>query len=355
MTSNMHGHLRDNFEMLLMTVGHAKRYSYYYTAMGNFPTYPTITPERCAEHYRKIIRLANNISHFHPNVPWYLNPGVTPEDAIIGFETNAFCASKFFPIGVTTNSDYGINPWNIEQLYPVYKVHAEKERPALFHGMLSHDKNGNKIDWFDQVEEFIYHILMPLLKKIPKLPVVLEHITTEKEVEFVKECQRNGYLVSATVAPQYLIHDRNWLFEGGMNPINYSIPPLQRNRDRLALIEFVTSGYGFRGNDSAPHDVKAKSKPCNCPGGIFSDADGIDILVYYEVFKQADALDKFENFMSLAGPKFYGLPEVPKHMTTQIVEEEWTVPDFYEYGTAGKVIPLLAGEILPYKVVPQQM
>jgi dihydroorotase len=341
----MHGHLRLN-EMLAFTAPVAARYNYYYTAMGNHKGWPTSTPE-CALEYKEMIR--QQAPDLQVNVPCFIQENADPEMIRHGYESGAWIASKFYPRGVTTNSDDGVRPFQMHTLYPAYEMHAELGMLALFHGMSPHDPLGRDVHLFDQEKRFIERI-GELLARVPRLKVVYEHITTREAASFVKWCQKNGYQVEATVAPQYLLHSTNWLFAGGMNPGNYSIPPLQSELDQEALIEFVTKGYGFRGNDSAPHDERAKMQYVGCAGGIYSDIEGLDLIAYFSVFETAKALDLYENFVALKGPYFYGLKPAPEELSMTIIEEEWTVSDYYSY-SEGRVRSIFAGEKLNRKVL----
>lgn len=50
----------------------------------------------------------------------------------------------------------------------------------------------------------------PLVEKLPKLKVVMEHITTSEAVAFVTAAPAN---VAATITPQHLLYNRNAIFQ----------------------------------------------------------------------------------------------------------------------------------------------
>ena len=85
------------------------------------------------------------------------------------------------------------------------------------------------------------------------------------------------------------------------------MPILKREEHRLALRKLVTSGFEriFLGTDSAPHTNDMKESHCGC-AGIFNAPTALSS--YMQVFDEENACDKFENFASINGPKFYGLP-----------------------------------------------
>ena len=69
-----------------------------------------------------------------------------------------------------------------------------------------------EVDMFDREAVFIQTVLEPLLAQVPGLRVVLEHITTEQAVNFVRSAPDN---VAATVTPQHMLYNRNALFQVG--------------------------------------------------------------------------------------------------------------------------------------------
>lgn len=44
------------------------------------------------------------------------------------------------------------------------------------------------VDTFDREKVFIERILLPLVQKLPRLKVVMEHITTMDAVRFIESC-----------------------------------------------------------------------------------------------------------------------------------------------------------------------
>ncbi len=52
--------------------------------------------------------------------------------------------------------------------------------------------------------------VQPLVTTLPKLKVVMEHITTSEAVAFVTAAPAN---VAATITPQHLLYNRNAIFQ----------------------------------------------------------------------------------------------------------------------------------------------
>ena len=97
------------------------------------------------------------------------------------------------------------------------------------------------------------------------------------------------------------------MFAGGLRPHAYCLPVVKREEHRLALRKAATSGSAkyFLGTDTAPHAQSAKEADCGC-AGIFNAPFALES--YAAVFDEEAALDRFEAFASLNGPRFYGLP-----------------------------------------------
>jgi dihydroorotase (homodimeric type) len=122
-----------------------------------------------------------------------------------------------------------------------------------------------EVDIFDREAAYIERNLRPLVKAIPELKVVMEHVTTRDAVEFVKACGAN---VAATITAHHLLYNRNRIFLGGLNPHYYCLPVLKAEEHRKALVAAAASGSPkfFAGTDSAPHVRGAKETGCGCAG-----------------------------------------------------------------------------------------
>jgi dihydroorotase len=204
--------------------------------------------------------------------------------------------------------------------------------PLLIHGEVT-DSN---IDVFDREKVFIERTLAPLTHALPRLKVVLEHITTADSVEFVRAAGPN---VAATITVHHLLLNRNALFQGGIRPHHYCLPVLKREEHRRALVDAATSGSPkfFLGTDSAPHARHTKEADCGC-AGVYTAHAAIEL--YAEVFDAAGALDRLEGFASLHGPDFYGLPRNQDHVSLE--RRAWRVPPELPYGSE-RLVPLRAG------------
>ncbi|MGJ3231511.1 MAG: dihydroorotase [Oceanicaulis sp.] len=291
-----HVHLRDG-EMLKLVAPYTARQFRRAIVMPNLV--PPITTVAQAAEYRDRIRAAvGPDSDFEPLMTAYLTDTIDAEELARGHAEGVFTAAKLYPAGATTNSASGVT--DVNNVYPVFERMAEIGMPLLIHGeVVSPD-----IDIFDREKVFIDRILSKIVETFPTLKIVLEHITTEDSVEFVKAAPSN---VAATITAHHLRIDRNDMLVGGIRPHMYCLPVAKRAKHKHALRQIITTGSEkfFLGTDTAPHERHAKESACGC-AGIFSAPVALES--YAKTFEEMDALDKLEGFASLHGPRFYGLP-----------------------------------------------
>lgn len=237
-------------------------------------------------------------TQFQPLMTLYMTETTEAADVKAGFEAGIVTAVKLYPAGATTNSAAGVK--DLEKIYPVLEVMQEIGMPFLVHGEVV-DPN---VDIFDREAVFIETKLIPLRARFPNLKIVFEHLTTKEGVDYLLACDT---YTAATLTPHHLVINRNAMLVGGIKPHYYCLPVAKREAHRLALRAAATSGDPrfFLGTDSAPHPIHAKETACGC-AGIFNVANALAITA--QVFEQENALDKFESFVSLNGPAFYGLP-----------------------------------------------
>lgn len=331
-----HTHQRDG-EMLGAVVNHTARQFRRAIVMPNLVP-PVITTADAAA-YRDRIRaaLTPENSAFEPLMTCYLTESIDPADMVAGHAEGVLTAAKLYPAGATTNSDSGVR--HVPNIYPVLEAMEKAGMPLLIHGEVTEDH----IDIFDREAVFIDQILTPLIARFPGLKVVFEHITTKNAVEFV---EASGPLVAATVTPQHLHINRNAIFKGGINPHQYCLPVAKREEHRLALRAAVASGNPkfFLGTDTAPHARHAKEAACGC-AGIFNAPFALES--YLAVFEEENAIEHFEGFASLHGPRFYGLPL--NEGTVTLERKETAVPASIGEGDT-LVVPFHAGQTIRWQM-----
>jgi dihydroorotase len=329
-----HLHLRDDAALAAVLPHTAAQFARA-IVMPNLK--PPVTTVAMASAYRQRILAARPPgSLFQPLMTLYLTDQ-TPASEIAAAKHSGFVhGCKLYPAGATTNSDAGVT--DIRRIDGVLEAMDAVGLPLLVHGEVTHAS----VDVFDREARFIDEVLIPLRQRLPSLRLVFEHVTTRAAVEFV----RSAAHVAATLTPQHLLLNRNALFTGGLRPHHYCLPVLKRERDRVALLEAATSGDArfFLGTDSAPHSRTSKESACGC-AGIYSAHAAIEL--YASVFEDAGALDKLENFASVFGAQFYGLPLNSEFITLN--RNSWTVPGRYPFGDE-EIVPFAAGENLRWQL-----
>jgi dihydroorotase len=271
---------------------------------------------------------------FEPLMTLYLTDNTDPEDVAHAHASGIVKAVKYYPAGATTNSDSGVS--DIRKVEGVLETLQAIGMPLLLHGEVTDPE----VDIFDREAVFIDRVLTPLLRRLPQLKVVLEHITTRQAAEFVSQAPAN---VAATITAHHLLYNRNAMFQGGMRPHYYCLPVLKRETHRHALVEAAISGNPkfFLGTDSAPHAKHAKEAACGC-AGIYTAHAALEL--YAEAFELAGALERLEGFASFFGPDFYGLPRNTERVT--LVREANPLAVEHVSG----VLPLRAGETLSWRL-----
>ena len=332
-----HLHLRDG-DALAAVVAHTARQFGRAIVMPNLK--PPVTTTAAAIAYRERILAALPAgSRFDPLMTLYLTDNLDPREIDRARASGVVHGCKLYPAGATTNSDSGVT--DVRRLDAVLERMAQAGVVLQVHGEVTQQH----VDVFDREARFIDEVLAPLCERLPSLRVVFEHITTRAAVEFVQSRERN---VAATLTPQHILMNRNALFQGGMRPHHYCLPVLKRETDRIALLDAATSGDPrfFLGTDSAPHARGAKENACGC-AGIYSAHAALEF--YAEAFESAGRLDRLEDFASVYGARFYGLPPNPDFVT--LARREWTVPDHYTFAADDVLVPLRAGGTLAWQFV----
>lgn len=331
-----HIHLRDG-AALTQTVSDATKQFARAIVMPNLV--PPVTHLEHALAYRK--RILDHVpkgKSFEPLMTLYLTDQTSAAMLQEAKGSGIVYGCKLYPAGATTHSDAGVT--NILQRYPIFETMATLGIPLLIHGEVTRPT----IDVFDREKYFIDEVLIPLQQTFPTLKIVLEHITTQEAVDFVKDTPTQ---VAATITAHHLLLSRNDLFKGGINPHHYCLPIVKRASHQNALIAAATSGNPkfFLGTDSAPHPIHKKETTHGC-AGIYTAHAAIEL--YTEVFEDANALDKLPGFASFYGADFYGLPR--NTTTITLIKEPWEVPKTLPFGKE-VLRPLRAGEKIAWRKV----
>lgn len=341
-----HCHLRDG-AALDTTVAHAAASFYRVICMPNLvPPIKNLDNAQC--YYERIMNALQNSTlsperkaSFAPRMTLYLTDQTTVQDIKEAAASHIVSAVKLYPLGATTNSADGVS--DIKGRYAIFEAMQKYGLPLLTHGEVTHAS----VDIFDREKVFLEQVLSPIVHQFPALKIVCEHITTADAADFVQE-SREG--VAATITPQHLLYNRNHLLVGGVKPHFYCLPILKRASHQERLLQVATSGNPkfFLGTDSAPHATHTKEAACGCAGCYTAPHA---LLLYATAFDSVHALDKLENFASVFGARFYGLPI--SSSTVSLVKKPYLVPAHYPYPN-GTLTPLLANETVPWSYAEQQ-
>lgn len=330
-----HVHLRDDEVLRGVAVFTARQFARA-IVMPNLS--PPVTTVEAAVRYRdRILAAVPEGVNFTPLMTCYLTDHTDPDELERGHRQGVFTAAKLYPANATTNSAHGVT--DVANIRSALERMAAIGMPLCVHGEVT----DAEVDVFDREKVFIDRILAPLVRELPELKVIFEHITTEDAVQFVAAAGGN---VGATITPQHLHINRNAMLVGGIRPHAYCLPVAKREKHRLALREAATSGSAkyFLGTDSAPHARHAKESACGC-AGIFNAPYALES--YLQVFEDEGALDRFEGFASENGPRFYGLPLNEERITLERVNTQ--VPEEIDAGET-TVVPFHAGETLGWRM-----
>lgn len=330
-----HVHVR-NGAMLEGVVPYTARQFARAIIMPNL-TPPVMTVADGIAYRDRILAAVPEGTDFTPLMVAYLTDTSDADEIARGHEQGVFTACKLYPAHATTNSAHGVT--DIAKIMPVLERMQAIGMPLLIHGEVT----DADIDIFDREAVFIERTLAPLVKQLPALKIVFEHITTAEAAQFVADAPAN---IAATITPQHIRINRNAMLVGGIRPHAYCLPVAKREQHRVAVRQAAMSGSPkfFLGTDSAPHAVEAKESACGC-AGIFNAPYALES--YVAAFDEDRALDKFEGFASLHGPQFYGLPVNEARITLE--RGDIVVAERIAAGGT-ELVPFHAGETLGWRV-----
>ena len=330
-----HLHFRDGAAMRSVVPFTAKQFARAIVMPNLSP--PVTTVEAGTAYRDRILAAVPEGVTFTPLMTAYLTDVSDGNELAHGHAEGVFTAAKLYPAHATTGSAHGVT--NITNIMPALEHMARIGMPLLIHGEVT----DSHVDIFDREAVFIERTLSKLVRDLPELKIVFEHITTADAVAFV---DASGPNVGATITPQHLHINRNAMFAGGIRPHAYCLPVAKREVHRLALRKAATSGSSkyFLGTDSAPHDKSAKESACGC-AGIFNAPFALES--YAADFEEEGALDKFEAFASDNGPRFYGLPLNEERIILE--RADIVVPELLALEGLN-VVPFHAGETLRWRL-----
>ncbi len=305
------------------------------------------------EYKKEILAAVPAGQSFEPLMTFYLMKNLKPAEIEKGFSGEGGVkvhAVKSYPFGATTNSQWGYR--SILEAEDVLRAMENVGMPLLLHGEVHLNEQGDEEDPYEGERLFIEDVLPRLLNTFPKLKVSLEHMSTSTAVDFIEKNGKEGQLV-ATVTPTHLMYDRRQAFSGGYRALLHMKPLIKQRESRERVRDIVKKGLPFisAGTDSAPHPESKKFSSC-CVFGVFNSPVAVEM--YAQIFDELGALEKLENFLSVNGPKFFGL-EASNEMIT-LEKKDWQVTDPVVTEEGVKVWPIghvehgLGNEVIHWQV-----
>lgn len=263
----------------------------------------------------------------------YFDPDV--EESTLRAAVDNVAAVKFYPQGLTTNSDHGCDPFDVrigrvlevmQDLGLVLSVHPESP------------------GYHEDRELLFAHVARLWAQRFPRLRIVLEHVSHWRTVHLLSRFE-NLY---ATVTPHHLLLTGDDVVGPPFRPHRFCAPVPKRPEDREALRQLVLYAPAdvFRkvmlGTDSAPHPV-AHKESAECCAGVFTAPVALQLIASLFLDGDDPSVSRFQAFVSDHARAFYGLNPAPKAVT--LVRRPFVVPEWY-----GDVVPLAAGETLSWSV-----
>ncbi len=304
--SDFHAHFRLP-PLLAPVVREGLRHLFYALAMPN--NGPITTVDEAVAYHEKIMSIVRSLGYDYLRkvlMTVYFTSKTTPQMIEEIAASDVVCAVKYYPPpkGATTGSGHGVPLMeNTEAL----RAMQEYAVPLLLHGETVYDKHGNELPHAQREGYFYQHEFPWLRESYPELRICAEHISTSVAVEMVK--QSDSANTAATITPQHPLLDVSAFEKYSWSNHLKCMPIPKTPEDRAAVLAFMTSGdlRAIAGTDKAPHLSNTKAGRFDeCASGCWTPhATGL----YALAFEQAGAMDeRFEQFMSLNGPAWWGLP-----------------------------------------------
>ncbi|KAF9021638.1 Dihydroorotase [Hymenopellis radicata] len=286
---------------------------------------PVTSTEQALAYQAELKKIDANVEYL---MTLYLSPELTP-DEIRKAKKAGIVGVKSYPRGVTTNSDGGIESY--EMYYPIFEAMQEVGMVLNLHGEIPSDADAN------------VHILNAEPKFLPHLLSIHKHFPNSA----VKSC---GDTVACTITAHHLaLTVDDWAGQAW----NFCKPVAKYPDDRLALREIIAQGHPrfFLGSDSAPHPphTKSTSTPSHgCAAGIYTQPILLPLVAH--ILDSFGQLDKLQGFVSTFGRKFYGFPADAEEKVRLRKTEGKVVEEVYTFEQES-VVPFWSGKEIAWEIV----
>ena len=324
MPLDMHLHLRDG--VMLENVAPLSAYSFSGAiVMPNLV--PPVDTLEAVKSYKERIMAAVPNDYFEPYMTLFYK---NYDKAFLQNVADDITAVKLYPAGITTNSEGGVDSFDIEQMRETLEAMSDLDIPLCVHG---------ETDGFvmDREAEFmsIYELLA---QNFPRLKIIMEHITTKSAVDMLDKYE-NLY---ATITVHHLLLTLDDVVGGMMMPHHFCKPIAKRPHDQEALLKVALDAHPkvMFGSDSAPHP-QHKKETSGCAAGVFTAPIALQLLC--EIFDQHDKLENLQSFVSDNAQSIYGI--CPEFKEVTLEKREFTVPQEYS-----SVVPMYAEKTISWAI-----
>ncbi len=290
---------------------------------------PILTAADANEYRREILEVCKEYPSFSPLMTIKLTPATEAKDLIAGKITEIVTAGKFYPEGVTNNSQDGFG--KLSDAAHLLAIMQDYDLPLSIHA----ERPG--ADPLTAEQQFLEEILWAA-NTFPKLKIIVEHLSSFEAVGLVMSLPAN---VAGTITAHHLVLTNK---EANENPHCYCKPVAKTETDRAALIGAAISGNPkfFFGSDSTPHPRLAKER-ANPVAGCFSAPVALQILA--EIFEKEGAITKLNDFVGKFGADFYGMEIKTRCVSLSPIPHG-------SLRTLGEVVPFTSGTILHWQAEP---
>ncbi len=332
---NAHGHPRIGPLMKLVAPHIAERYAIC-VAMPNPKDYLITSVDRMLEYHRQLTDLTEG------KVRWlmklYFTETLTPQEMEQACAFKDFAGLKYYPKGLTTNSDEGIRDPSLlwtpgTNPYEVLRVATTTSKPTSYHGADGFNSRGDELDPYEQERHFYQETFPRIIEAHKDGRHIGEHLTTSWGADFM---QKNGSdTIGCTLTAHHLHLDRRDVYRKGFRSMYFCWPVVQPLEHKLAIGNLAVAGHSFvmLGDDGAGHPREAKECGC-CAGGVYTAP--VSLELYIEHFANKDALQQFEAFASLNGPRFYGIE--PATDTVTLWRRPWHPRNMFQCDDGTEVL-----------------
>lgn len=299
---------------------------------------PILVDSEAINNYRSAIEEVTG-PRFTPYMTAFFRPEGYDYTELMSLRDDAnITGIKYYPRGLTTNSDHGIATPFSKQVMTTLKSMADLGMILMVHP----ESDGFVMD---REHEFV-KILMRWHQEIPDLRIVVEHITTKDAFRFVLNA---GDTVSATITVHHLAMTLDDVIGGSMQPHNFCKPVAKTPEDRVFLQRAAFDGNPkfCLGTDSAPHP-QHKKECCGCAAGCWTAPIALPFLTQlYD--RNGIPFENLERFVCANAKGIYGIEPLPRRVT--IERAPYEVPQSITNATEEvTVVPWLAGQTLDWSL-----